>query len=170
MTKLEEQRPQTSRGDDVATSNAHDADERALAVHEAGHAVVARALGADVVFVEIDVGTGNGGSRSSVFADNIKNLAVCVAGCRAEHAFGASSPRSTKKGDLRLMRTLLLCFPEAERRAARAKSYQLADVNLKANADVVSRIADALFARRFADRARIEGDELAVLLAGAGSA
>jgi hypothetical protein len=74
MTKLEEQRPQTSRRDDVATSNALDADERALAVHEAGHAVVARALGADVVFVEIDVGTGNGGSRSGVFADNIKNL------------------------------------------------------------------------------------------------
>jgi hypothetical protein len=50
------------------------------------------------------------------------------------------------------------------------KGYQLANVNLKANADVVSRIADALFARRFADRVRIEGDELAVLLAGAGSA
>ena len=62
---------------------------------------------------------------------------------------------------------MLLCFPRPERRAARAKGYQLANVNLKANADVVSRIADALFTRRFADRARIEGDELAVLLAGA---
>ena len=31
-------------------------------------------------------------------------------------------------------------------------------------------IADALFARRFEDKARIEGDELAALLAGAGPA
>jgi hypothetical protein len=144
-----------------------DAQDRALAVHEAGHTVVARALGAEVLFVEIDITTGNGGSRSSVFADNIKNLAVCIAGCRAEHAFGASSRRSTKKGDLKLMRTLLSRFTDADRRAARAEGYRLADVTLKANADVVSRIADALFARRFADKARIEGDELAELLAGA---
>jgi hypothetical protein len=152
--------------DEVDVRNYLDAQDRAVAVHEAGHAVVARALGADVVFVEIDVVTGNGGSRSSNFADgDVKNLAVCVAGCRAEHAFGASSPRATKKGDLRLMRTLLSHFPEADRRAARAEGYRLADVTLKANADVVSRIADALFVRRFADKARIEGEELAALLA-----
>jgi hypothetical protein len=36
-----------------------------------------------------------------------------------------------------LLARLLLCFPEAERRAARAEGYQLANVNLKANADVV---------------------------------
>lgn len=67
----------------ISEINSLDADNRALAIHEAGHAVVARALGADVVFVEIDLATGNGGSRSSVFADNIKNLAVSVAGRKA---------------------------------------------------------------------------------------
>jgi hypothetical protein len=155
----------TDDDDKVALSNALDAEERALAIHEAGHTVVARALGADVVFVEIDIGTGNGWSQSRTFDDDVKNLAVCVAGCRAEHAFGASSPRATKKGDLKIMRKLLSHYTEADRRAARAEGYRLADVTLKANADVVHRIADALFARRFEDKARIEGDELDVLLA-----
>jgi hypothetical protein len=89
-----------------------EAMDRALAVHEAGHAIVAWALGADVVFVEIDLATGNGASRSSNFDDGqIKNLAVCVAGWRAEHLFDASTLRQTKKGDFRLMRELLSCLP-----------------------------------------------------------
>ena len=41
-----------------------DARDRALTVHEAGHAVVARMLGAQVVFVEIDLMTGDGRSHS----------------------------------------------------------------------------------------------------------
>ena len=84
----------------IAISNALDANDRALTVHKAGHAAVAHGLGAELCFVEIELATGNGWSRSSVFDDNVKNLAVCVAGCRAEHAFGASSPRATKIGTL----------------------------------------------------------------------
>jgi hypothetical protein len=125
-----------------------------------------RALGADVAFLEIDLATGNGGSNSCTLDDDTKNIAVCVAGCRAEHTFSAPSPRSTKMGDFRAMRTFLARIPVAERRAARSKGYRLADEALRANADVVRRIADALFAPRFADKARIEGDELDVLLAG----
>jgi hypothetical protein len=132
--------------------------DRALAIHEAGHAVVARRLEAEVLFVEIDVGTGDGWTRCSEFADDIKNLAICVAGCKAEQAFGASSLRSTKKGDFRHMRKLLSRFPEAERRPARAQGYRLADVILKANTDVVHRIAEALLARH-----RIESDELTAM-------
>jgi hypothetical protein len=147
-----------------------EAMDRALAVHEAGHTVVARALGAEVVFVEMDLATGNGGSRSRTFDDDqSKNLAVCVAGCRAEHLLDAPSLRKTKVGDFRRMRELLSHLPEAERRAARAKGYQLADKTLKANAYDLRRIADELLARRWiGDGAivRIEGDELAALLAG----
>jgi hypothetical protein len=89
----------------------------ALTVHEAGHAVVARALGADVVIVEIDLTTGNGSSRLQDFSDHVNNLA----GCKAEHAFDARSSRRTK------MRKLLSELPEADRRAARAESYRLAE-------------------------------------------
>jgi hypothetical protein len=142
-----------------------DAEDYALAVHEAGHAVVADALGAKVVSVEM-FSTGGGKTDCEVFADDVKNLAVCVAGCRAEHALKARTPRSGKKSDFDTMRKLLSRFPEAERRAARAEGYRLANVKLQANADVLSRIAGALFARRFSAVARIEGNELAELLAG----
>ena len=95
-------------------------------VHEAGHAVVARALGADLLFFQIDISTGDGGARASIFDDDqIKNLAVCVARCRAEHAFDARAPRKTKQGDFRMMRQLLSHVPEAARRAARAEGYRL---------------------------------------------
>jgi len=156
--------------DEADLHNWPEAMDRALAVHEAGHTAVARALGAEVVFVEIDLATGNGGSRSSMFDDNqIKNLAVCVAGCRAEHLLGAHSPRKTKIGDFRIMRDLLGRVPEAERRAARAAGYGLADETLEANADAVRRIADELLDRRWkADTSvvRIDGSELVVLLSG----
>lgn len=122
------------------------------------------------MFVEIDLATGNGGSRSSTFDDNqIKNLAVCVAGCRAEHLLDAHSLRKTKIGDFRLMRGLLGRVPEAERRAARAAGYLLVDETLEANVDAVRRIADELLDRRWkADTAvvRIDGNELVVLLSG----
>lgn len=146
-----------------------DARDRALTVHEAGHAVVARALGADVLFVEIDLTTGNGSSRSQDFFDQVNNLAVCVAGCRAEHAFDARSSRRTKISDFRKMRKLLLDLPEADRRAARAEGYRLAEATLREQAAKVKRLADELMARRWedgTDTVRIEGDELIALLNG----
>ena len=160
----------TDDEDAIDQINSLDADDRALAIHEAGHAVVARSLGAEVVFVEINFRTGNGGSRSSAFADNIKNLAVSVAGRKAEHAFATLALRSKRteersRHDLEQMEDLLLRFAEAERCAARAASHRLAAENLTANADVVHRIADELLMRE-----RIEGEELGVLLAAVNSA
>ncbi len=155
--------------DEADLLNWLDAMDRALAVHEAGHTVVAQALSAEVLFVEIDLATGNGGSRSSAFDDEIKNLAVCVAGCRAEHLLDAHGLRKTKIGDFRLMRELLARLPETERRAARAQGYRLADETLKANAGAVRRVADELLARRWIAKdtiVRIEGHELIALLDG----
>jgi hypothetical protein len=159
--------------DDDEINSFLDAQECALAVHEAGHAVVAHALGATVVFVEADFGTLDGRSQNSNFTDHIKNLAICVAGCRAEHVFKAPALRSTKKGDFREMRKLLSHFPHSERRAARAEGYRMSDVTLKANTDGVRRIADELLARRWVHAdptVRIEGNELAVLLSAGGRA
>jgi hypothetical protein len=156
--------------DDLDLTDYPEAMDRALAFHEAGHAIVAWALGAHVVFVEIDLATGNGGSRSSIFdCDQIKNLAVCVAGCRAEHLLDAPTLRKTKIGDFRLMRELLKRLPEAERRVARERGYRLADETLKGNAEAVQRIADELLARRWIGEdtlVRIEGNELIRLLDG----
>jgi hypothetical protein len=135
-----------------------DAQDRALMVHEAGHAVVARALGAEVRFIAIDIRTGNGSSHSSDFADQINNLTVCVAGCKAEIVLGErAAPRNTKRSDFRKMREILSRLPEGERRAARAEGYRRAEAILTGNANLVRGIATEL---RDAQNGRIEGDEL----------
>jgi hypothetical protein len=160
----------TEDDDDEEIRNFLEAQDHALAVHEAGHTVVARALGGVVVFVEMNLATGDGGSRSSTFVEPFANLAVCVAGCRAEHIFEARSARSTKRSDFRAMRRLLSEIPKAERRAARAEGYRLADEILKANADIVRGLAEALMARRWSSEdatVRIEDVELEALLASA---
>jgi hypothetical protein len=155
--------------DDIELIEAYcDARDRALAVHETGHTVVACALGADVLFVEIDLATGHGKSRSRTFDDDeIKNIAVCVAGCAAEHVFDARTSRSNKIGDYRAMRQLLSRLPEADRRAARAEGYRLADAILRENAAKIEGIVAELMARRWSDgtaMVRIEGNDLKALL------
>jgi hypothetical protein len=172
----------TDDEDIINVRNALDADERALTIHEAGHALVAHALGADLVFVEVYVSRPNpddgkmGGGKTCYrepFADDVKSLAVCVAGYKAELAFAADEQRVAKMlaregrlaGDSKQMHELLFRFPEAERLAALVEGFTLADVNLQANEQAVRNIADTLFERRFTDPARIEGNELAGLLA-----
>jgi hypothetical protein len=155
-------------------SKALDADERAAAIHEAGHAVVAHALGADVSFVEMDVGTGNGASCSEKLGDNSKTVAILVSGYKAELAFSAHELNLSKMfaahavrptRDYQQMQELLLRLPELERLPTLVEGFMLADEKLKANGDVVNRIANALFARRREDKTRIEGAELDGLLA-----
>jgi hypothetical protein len=162
---MEDEEEDDQHGVDLFAAH-FDARDRAVAVHEAGHAVVARALGAQVVFVEIDLITGSGRSHSQNFVEQVNNLAVCVAGCRAEHVFDARSSRGAKISDFRKMRKMLSELPEADRRAARAEGYRLADAMLRQHVGKVQRIADELMARRWkdADIVRIEGDELIALL------
>jgi hypothetical protein len=143
--------------------------------------VVAHWLGANVAFVEVYVSSPNpedgkmGGGKTCCrepFIDDVKSLAVCVAGYKAELAFAADEQELAKMfardgrlaGDYQQMQELLLRVPEMQRLPALVEGFRLADEKLKANEQAVRNIADALFARRFADEARIEGVELAVLL------
>jgi hypothetical protein len=148
-------------------NNYLEARDRALAVHEAGHTVVAHAFGAQVLFVEIDLVTRDGASRSSTFDDQMRNIAVCVAGCRAEHLLRTYGLRKSKIGDYRLLRKLLSNLPRRERRSARAEGYRLADETLKANVEIVRRLADELMRQRWNEGnvVRIDGDQLSALLA-----
>jgi hypothetical protein len=148
----------TNDADIIASGIARDADERAVAVHEAGHAVVAHALGTDLVSVEIYISCPNpddrklGGGKTCFrppFAEDVKSLAVCVAGYKAELAFAAEEQELSKMyerkgrlaGDSKQMQELPFRFPEAERLAAIVEGFRLADENLKANENVVRRIA-----------------------------
>jgi hypothetical protein len=131
-----------------------DADDRALALHEAGHAIVAHELGAKVVFVQLKMKTACGlTGTEKEFADDAKNLAVCVAGCMAEHVFAKPRRSETHKGDFRKMLELLRRQPEGKRRAALAGAYRRASKKLRANTDAAHRIADVLL-----DRGRWDAD------------
>jgi hypothetical protein len=144
-----------------------DARDHALAVHEAGHAVVAHALGVEVEAVEIDVAVGEGrtyyGDRSD---DLVETIAVTSAGFLSEHL--ARHGARMFSGDARSLQRLLSHLPEQERRAVHAEGFRLAETILKARLDVVLKIADALLTRKWSSNstvAYIDGDELEGLLA-----
>jgi hypothetical protein len=112
--------------------------------------------------------TGDGRTCANRFTDAPENLAVSAAGGRAEQLLNARTPKSYTKGDHQMMRQELMRLPKSERRAALAEGRRLADEKLSANDAVVSKIACRLFERRFVavdSKVRIEGDELAALLA-----
>ncbi|MGJ4899443.1 hypothetical protein ACQR2B_31015 [Bradyrhizobium oligotrophicum] len=149
-------------------NNFLNAEARPYAVHEAGHAVVARALGGDVLLVEMDSFTHNGGKMDCrTLFTVVEDLAVCIAGCGAEHLLDARTSRAAKAGDRARVRKLLAPLPEAEGCAALAEAYRLANEKLMANADGLRMIADELMRKSIKDRVvRIERDQLLLLLDG----
>jgi hypothetical protein len=105
--------------------------------------------------------------------DDAKNLAVLLAGPGAELIFAKPRHRETLEGDFRRIRELLALLSGSQRRIVLAEARRLAETKLRANADTVHRIADALLDRRRWDRdamVRIEGEELTALLAGCSNA
>src|SRR5690242_10622055 len=93
---------------ETSLNNFLKAEARPYAVHEAGHAVVAHRLNGYVLFVEMDSLAQHGGETScKPFADKIEDLAVCVAGCGAEHLLEEFTRRKAKKNDVKRMRKLL---------------------------------------------------------------
>jgi ATP-dependent Zn protease len=150
-----------------------DAEDRALAFHEAGHAVVARAVGRQVKWVEVRFGPPGGGKTETdneeITIDKV--LAICVAGSRSEEVFGVATPQITIRceDDAGMEQRVLALLPDQIRLVTRAKGYRLADTILNANPDAVHRIVDALLSRRWIDAntaVRIERDELIALLDG----
>jgi ATP-dependent Zn protease len=150
-----------------------DAEDRALAFHEAGHAVVARAVGRQVKWVEVRFGPPGAGKTETdneeITIDRV--LAICVAGSRSEEVFGVTTPQITIRceDDVEMERRVLALLPDQMRLVTRAKGYRLADTILKAKPDAVHRIVDALLSRRWIDAntpVRIGRDELIALLDG----
>jgi hypothetical protein len=163
--------PRTHDDDDADAINFLDADDHALALHEAGHAVVLHALGAKVTFVQLKMKTADGLTGcSEKIADVAKNLAVLLAGVGAELVFAKPRLRETLEGDFRQIRELLIRLSASQRRVALAEARRLVETTLRANEDVVQQIADALLDRgRWIGEdhlVRIEGEELVALLAG----
>jgi hypothetical protein len=102
------------------------------------------------------------------FADTIEDLAVSVAGCRAERLLGARTPRNAKRADIEHMRKRLSPLSETDRRSALTAAFRLADEKLKQHGDDVHTVVDELM-RRWSVKvrvARIERNTLIELLGG----
>jgi hypothetical protein len=148
-----------------------DADDRALALHEAGHAVMLHVVDVKVTFVQVKWRTADGLTGAGEVTGDTKKLAVLLAGVCAELIFAKPRRRETLEGDFRQIRDLLMSLPDGVRRHALAEARRFAEMRLRANADTMHQIADALLDRRKCigkdHLVRIEGEELAALLAGA---
>jgi len=126
---------------------------RGVAFHEAGHAVVALALGLHVARVEIFHEDCSGGTDVAG-ADRlplVDRIAICVAGMNANHMFKAPSHELAAFQDHALIYNLISDIAEAEGDALRDKGHQRAWDLLKAHARSVEHIAAWLLAERKID-------------------
>ncbi|MGY4465581.1 hypothetical protein ACVWWK_001263 [Bradyrhizobium sp. LB9.1b] len=124
---------------------------RSVAYHEAGHAVVALALGLRVARVEIFQGDYSGGTDTA-HVDHLPldhRIAICVAGMAAEKMFDAPSSHDLAHiGDHGRVVELLNGIDEAAGDELRDRGHQRAWDLLKAHAGDVENIAAELFLTR----------------------
>jgi hypothetical protein len=126
---------------------------RGTAYHEAGHAVVALALGLKVARVEI-FDADNSGGTDVWNADHLPiedRVAICAAGMNATHMFEAPMHELASFGDHALIMNLLADVAEAEGDVLRDNGHQRAWDLLKVHAHSVEDIAAQLLAHRKID-------------------
>ncbi len=127
---------------------------RSVAYHEAGHAVVALALGLKVARVEIFHENLHGGAdvENAGHLPIEDQIAICLAGMAAAQMFDAPPPHELGDiGDEGRVLELLYDFDEATANELDDKGYQRAWDLLKAHATSVEDIAAQLLAQRKID-------------------
>ena len=126
---------------------------RGVAYHEAGHAVVALALGLCVARVEIFAEDNSGGTDIADAGDLplVDQIAVCLAGINANHMFKAPSHDLADFGDHVRVSNLVEDLTEAEGDVLRENGHQRAWDLLEDHARAVDDIAARLIAERKID-------------------
>jgi Peptidase M50B-like len=128
---------------------------RGVAYHEAGHAVVALALGLSVARVEI-FHEDNSGVTDIAGADGlplVDHIALFVAGMNAEKMFDAPTHKSAGGGDRANVRELLKGIDIVPAHELRQKGHQRAWDLLNDHHSSVNDIAERLIAHRKIDLA-----------------
>ena len=126
---------------------------RGVAHHEAGHAVVALALGLCVARVEIFNEDSSGGTdvENADHLPIVDRIAICVAGMNANHMFNAPTHELAAFQDHVRVRNLILDIDEADGDVLRDEGHQRAWDLLKAHASSVEDIATQLLAQHKID-------------------
>jgi hypothetical protein len=124
---------------------------RGAAYHEAGHAVVATALGLVVTTVEIRAD--GGGKTTTVPLLELcieQQVAVCLAGEAAETLFDAPTHSRARLLDWYEVDKLLATFDAPLRLATEQSAYRLAEALLTKHKEQVVRVAEHLMLHRTA--------------------
>ena len=138
-------------------------DRRGAAYHEAGHAVVAAALGLTVGLIEIAI-DGDDARGAADIQDNPNlplqdQLAVCAAGMEAQKLFKAPTHDGAGWGDFGKMIELLKDKAEEESFLLRQAGHQRAHELLTQHLEIVHKVATAAIAAR-----KLSADEVRLLL------
>jgi ATP-dependent Zn protease len=134
---------------DTAATTPHE-DRLGAAYHEAGHAVVASALGLTVTRIEIAIG-GDDAKGEADIEDDLKlplidRIAICAAGLEAQRLFEAPTHDLAGWGDYGKMVELLYGLDEAASSTLRDEGHKRAYELLKLHTDKVRRIVSVLMA------------------------
>ncbi len=121
---------------------------RGAAFHEAGHVVVARALGLTVGTIEIgEDGSGKAEISSAEHLPLVDQIALCVAGIEAQALFECSTHEYAAQSDHAKVCTLVEGLTDAESFEIRSAAYVRALDILKRCVPEVERLAKELIER-----------------------
>jgi len=127
-------------------------DQRGAAFHEAGHAIVASALGLAIDRVEIAIDGDDARGETDIQHNPelrlVDQIAICAAGLEAQKLYSAPTHEGAGWGDYGKMIELLEDLEDEESRKVRYEGHQRAYDLLVQHADKVERLAKELLAKR----------------------
>jgi ATP-dependent Zn protease len=127
-------------------------DQRGAAVHEAGHVIVASALGLTVEYVEVGIGGDDAKGAAEIEYSSelslVDRLAVCAAGLEAQRLFVAPTHNGAGWGDFAQMIKLVKDLSDEESSRARYDGYQRARGLLIRHAAKVELVAKLLLTKK----------------------
>jgi ATP-dependent Zn protease len=135
-------------------------DRYSTAVHEAGHVVVAWALGLKTTKVAVGIGGDDAAGEAEIEETShlplVDQIAICSAGADAQRMFNAPMHDVAAFSDVVKIHNLVDDFAEDEGEALRYAGYRRSNELLELHRAKVERLAQALADRAELDRAEIE--------------
>src|SRR5262249_13031115 len=128
-------------------------DRRGAAYHEAGHIVVAWALGLRVGAAAIGINGDDAEGEADIDHDKhlplVDEIAICAAGREAQHVFGAPTHcRAGAMDEVKIIKLTEHLDDETARLALRNEGYQRAHEVTLAHKAKIHRIAESLLGQR----------------------
>lgn len=137
----------------------------ASAVHEAGHALVAVKVGAQVVFCDVWEGAGGVTRWSASGLDEVRVAAVFMAGGEAERIVFGSADEHRSVRDLAMLEDVAIATESADVATLEQNGRELASRILSEHRAALDSLSNAILDRPVVDgHVSLTGDEVAALV------